>query len=375
MDFTKVFTVKKEVSEEQFLRKVLIGLSKDEKSPSNIMKAKFGKVVEFKKEIFIASADIEVNYSGSCGYDRQEQYQTTESKYVSEGEFYTCNGVTKRADRSGSVKVDVVKTRTVTDWLPHSGKINTTKASCALNEDKKDEDLLSLFPNAIKEAKDDSLIEEGTASVNISAYQIAVEQCEDKASWEVSWPGDHHKDTRYTFNTDVKDLECFIVPCYMVEFEYNGKKYRARGLAFGKSNEVHEVPKTDGKVESIQTIEKRRDAQILEAMKPLKIKKFFTVLAVIMGFVGFYGLINEGAPGAKECLPIGFISMAIFIVVSIIIKVKVNNMIASINALAEIEKRKLNNIKLDNLVVVLKNLNLPALSATEKQSICSTNKR
>ena len=136
MDFTKVFTAKKEVSEEQFLRKVLIGLSKDEKSPSNIMKAKFGKVVEFKKEIFIASADIEVNYSGSCGYDRQEQYQTTESKYVSEGEFYTCNGVTKRADRSGSVKVDVVKTRTVTDWLPHSGKINTTKASCALNEDK-----------------------------------------------------------------------------------------------------------------------------------------------------------------------------------------------------------------------------------------------
>lgn len=374
MEFSKVFTVKKEVNEQQFLRNVLIGLSKDEKTPSNIMKAKFGRVTEFRSEILILSADVEVNYSGSCGYDREEQYQTTESKYVREGDYYTCEGVQKRANVSGRVQVDVIKTKTVTDWRPHSGTIKTDKAVFVLNEDNGDEELAALFPTAFKAAKDESIVEEGTANVNASGYKVAIESCERRAKLDVNWPGDRHKNESYTCHTDVKGLECYIVPCYLVEFEYNGKKYRARGLAIGNANEVHETPETDGKVESIEIIEKRRQKNVNEAEKPLKIRKLFTVFAVIMGIVGLYGWININTPncGAEVCLPLGFISMAIFIVIAIVINVKVNQAVAVINAQANIEKKKLNNIKVENLIETLKRLNLPALSTSEKNGISST---
>ena len=289
MEFSKVFTVKKEVNEQQFLRNVLIGLSKDEKSPSNIMKASFGKVTEFQAEVLIMSADVEVNYSGSCGYDRQEEYQTTESKYVREGDYYTCKGVTKRATFSGSVQVDVTKTRTVTDWRPHSGVLNTNKLVFVLNEDNGDKELSELFPTAFKQAKDESVVEEGTASVNLSAYKSAISSCEIRAELEVNWPGDRYKDTRYSCQTNVNGIECYIVPCYMVEFAYNGKKYYARGLAIGNVNEIHEVPQANGNVESVETIEKRRKRKVAEAKKPLKINKVLKVFAIIMFIVGIMG--------------------------------------------------------------------------------------
>ncbi|MBQ2717561.1 MAG: hypothetical protein IJF75_03055 [Clostridia bacterium] len=369
MEFSKIFTVKKEVTEQQFLRNVLIGLSKDKKSPSNIMNAKFGKVTEFEAEVMVLSADVEVNYSGSCGYDRQEQYQTTESRYVREGEWYVSNGIKKRASYSGSVKVDVVKTKTVTDWSPHNGTINTNKLCFCLNKDNGDENLLDLFSTAFEEANDESVIEEGSANVNSSAYKFLLSNCETKATRDVKWPGDHHKDETYNCKTDVNELVCYIVPCYKVEFEYNRKKYCARGFAIGKANEVHEVPQSDGKVESIEKIENRRKIMVHEAEKPLKIKKLFVTLAIIMGFVGLYGIVNNGTPncGAEVCLPLGLISMAVFIVIAIVINIKVKNAVAAVNALANIEKKKLNNIKVNNLIEVLKKLNLPALSAAEKK--------
>ena len=373
MEFSKIFTVKKEVTEQQFLRNVLIGLSKDEKSPSNIMNAKFGKVTEFEAEVMVLSADVEVNYSGSCGYDRQEQYQTTESRFVREGEWYVSNGIKKRASSSGRVNVDVVKTKTVTDWSPHSGTINTSKACFCLNEDNGDENLLELFSTAFEEANDESVIEEGSANVNSSAYKFLLSNCETKATWDVKWPGDHHKGETYNCKTDVNELVCYIVPCYKVEFEYNRKKYCARGFAIGKANEVHEVPQSDGKVESIEKIENRRKRNVYEAEKPLKIKKLFVTLAIIMGIVGFYGIVNNGKPncGAEVCLPLGLISMAVSILVAILINIKVKNAVAEVNALANIEKKKLNNIKVNNLIEVLKKLDLPALSAAEKNGISS----
>lgn len=374
MEFTQIFTVKKEVDEKQFLRNVLIGLSKDEKSPSDIMKAKFGKVTEFNSEILLVSADIEVNYSGSCGYDRQEEYKASESKYVSEGEWYTCDGVQKRATKSGFVKVDVMKTRTVTDWTPHSGTIKTTKGEFVINGDNGDEKLLGLLPSAFEQAKDESVVEEGEAKVDASAYKNALAGCEGKAKLSVNWPGDHYRDARYNCKTDVKKLECYIVPCYMVEFVYNQKKYRASGLAFGKVNEIHEVPEVNGEVESIQTIEERRKSNVKEAEKPLKIKNLFVALSVIMGIVGLYGLININLPncGAEVCLPLGFITMAVSILIAIIIHKKVKGAVAVVNANANEEKRKLRNLKVDNLIVALKTLNLPALSTQEINSISSS---
>lgn len=374
MEFSNIFTIKKEVTEQQFLRNVLISLSKDEKSPANIMDATFGKVVESNVEFLLVSTDIEVSYSGSCGYDRQEEYKTTESKYVSEGDYYTCNGVTKRATRSGSVQVDTIKTRTVTDWRPHSGIVNTHEAGVVVNSDNEDEKLESLFLQVYKQIKSDSVAEEGNAVVNYSAYKSAINWCETSARFSVDWPGDRQRDQRYNFMTDVKSIQCFIVPCYTVEFLYIGKKYTAKGLAVGEVNEIHETPNPDGKVESIEIIENRRKANVEVAEKPLKVKRGFIVLAVIMGIVGLYGLMNisQVGVGAEVCLPLGFILMTVSIIIAVIINKKVNRAVDEVNSKAEIEKRNLNNIKTDKLVVKLKKMNLPALSTQEKNGISAT---
>ena len=371
MEFSKVFTIKKELTEQQFLRNVLIALSKDEKAPSNIMTAKFGNVTEFQTELLVLSADVEVNYSGSCGYDREEQYLTTESKYVSEGEWYISGGVERRASSNGRVTVDVVKTRTVTDWRPHSGILKTDADSSVFNQDEKDFDFLRLSHNSIAKAKEESFVEAGTALVNSSAYNLALKDCEGSARVSVKWPGDHHKDENYSCKTDVKEIKCYIVPCYSVEYEYNGKVYRARGYAFGNVNEIHETPESDGKIESIETIKERRTQRYAEAEKPEKIKKIFIAVSVIMGLVGVYALLNRDKPGsgAAVCLPLGFITMAIAIAVAIVISVKVNKAIHVISVQADEEMKALNNIKVDSLIVALQNFNLPELSTEEKNNI------
>lgn len=372
MEFTAIGKIKKEIDEKQFLRNVLIGLSKDPKSPSNILKAKFGKVCEYEAQILVLTADIQVSYSGSCGYDRQEQYQTTEQKYVRQGEEYICEGIRRVATYNGSQKVDVVKTRTVTDWSSHSGVINTTQVEHAFNDDNKDKRLLDLFPFAFMDQKsDNNIIEAVDVQMKASAYEYALDSCEKQACWEVKWPGDHHKDESYNCKMGKIEVACFIAPYYVVEFEYNGKKYRARGFAFGKVNEVHELPTSAGGVQSIDSIEKRRVANVAEAEKPYKVRKFFVFLSVIMAIVGLYGVINRNMPGtgASVCMPLGFISMAIGILIAIVINNKVKKAVAEINFRAENEKRNLKNEKVNNLVTMLKNLNLPALSSVEKNSI------
>lgn len=380
MEFTKVYTLKKEVDEQQFLRNVLIGLSKDEKSPANIMNAKFGKVTEFNSEFLVLSADVDVYYSGSCGYDRQEEYITQAFRSVREGDYYKYRGVTKRATSDTMVYMDVVETKIVTEWRPHSGTLSSNKTMCGLNEDNRDRELEKLYPSAWQEVKDESVLEEGTASVNFSAYESVLEDCKSMASREVHWPGNHHKDTIYSYKTTEKLLECYIVPCYMVEFEYNGKKYRARGLAIGKANEVHDVPEADAKVESIADIEKRRVENVIKAEKPLKFRKLFKTFAVIMGLVGWFGLIftflnllnGVDIPGGRLFLILGFATMAVFIIIQIVINIKVKKAVKEINIKANNEKKNLNNIKVDFLVVALKKLNLPGLSTIEKNGISSS---
>lgn len=354
MTFNSIFKVKKEVSEEQFLRGVLIGLSNDEKSPSNIMNAKFGKVSEFQKEFLVLFADVTVNYSGTIGYNREETYYETEKYYDSD----------LKMQRTRQVE----KTRTVTDWHPYNGSLNTNKETYEVNEDDSDYELGGLFYEAIKQAKDENVIEEGEAIVNPSSYKAALLSCESQAKDEVKWPGDEQKDARFSCKTDVKDLECYLVPCYEVSFEYNGKKYIARGLAIGNVNEIHEVPQTDGYVESEEMIENRRKQNVANAEKLLKVKSLCVVVSVLMGIVGLYGLIahNIQNAGAEVCLPLGFITMAVGIICAIAIKSKVNKNVDEINLKASEEKAKLKNIKKLNLQKALEELNLPPLDNSEK---------
>lgn len=353
--FEKIYKVKKEYSKEDFLRNVLIGLSKDEKSPSNLMDAKFSDVVEFDKEVLVVGANVEVSYSGSVGYERQEEYIEYEEKYDRELQ----RNVTK----------PVKKTRTVTDWRPHSGSLSTSEVNFAINEDGGELDFASLFTKAIKEAKDEDVVEGGNATVNSDALRCAIADCEFGTRWKVRWPGDRHKDESYNYKTDVTSLECFIVPCYEVEFSYGGKTYNARGVAIGGVNEIHETPEADANIESVEKIQKRGKRQIETAEKPLAIRNIFKIILILSAIMTFVflgmGLIyNFYVP-----MIISIVVLAISILIVTIISVKVRKKVAFIEFTIAREKKKLSYLKTDKLVAKLKSLGLKELSVSEKNAI------
>lgn len=123
MKFDSVYKVQKEITKETFLRAALIEIAKASETPIDVVNSEFGEVRESVKEVMLCSAHVESDYTASIGYDRKEQYQTTERKQLSEGDWYTCKGVQKRATYKGSYEVDCIKERTVTDWQPYSGHI------------------------------------------------------------------------------------------------------------------------------------------------------------------------------------------------------------------------------------------------------------
>lgn len=200
MEFNKVVTVKKEHSKEQFLRAAMIKLASDIETPIDVVKADFGEVKESVKEVILCTAHVESDYTASIGYDRQEQYQTTESKFLSEGDWYTCKGVQKRADRSGSYQVDVIKTRTVTDWQPYSGHIGGDATCVAMNGSEEYSE--GRLIDVIKSTKDESVVEKGEAIVSPVGLKEVKENCRGVVESRIDFPGDHYKDVHSNASVD-----------------------------------------------------------------------------------------------------------------------------------------------------------------------------
>lgn len=243
MDFDKIYTVKKEHSKEQFIRAVMIELASNIDTPVDVARANFGEVKESIKEVIVCSAHVESDYSASIGYDRQEQYQTTESRRVNEGDWYTCNGVQKRATYSGSYSVDVIKTRTVTDWKPHIGHIGGDATCVAMNSDEDYSE--SRLINVIKSTKDESVIEKGDATVSFAGLEVAKNNCRYTVESRISFPGDRHKDVRSNASVDVQSTECWKLPFYEVEFIYQGQKFIASDFACGDFDVNTEYPSNE----------------------------------------------------------------------------------------------------------------------------------
>lgn len=360
-EFSKVFRLKKEVTKDDFLRDILISLSKDDKAPVNVLDAKFGEIEEFTKEIIALQCDVSVNYSGSVGYDRQEEYWDKEKKRDSNGNTYYA---------------DVKKTRTVTDWKPHSGTYDSKQGKYILNENDNDElGFASLVSSQISNVKDKDIIEADDVPVDQEALRSGIHSCEFSGTLGVRWPGNHHKDENYSESSEITFLQCMIVPFYEVIFEYGGKKYRAIGAAIGEPNGLYDLPENSMSVESIETIDKRKDTAIYGAEHPRKsIKTTFIVFAVITGIVGMYGLINIGKTGcgAEVCLPLGFSLMAVCIIVAVILGVVIRKDVNKIIVKANSEKKNLNNQKVIKLVEILRKLGLREMTDEEKNGISST---
>ena len=304
MEFSKVFKVNKSVSEKEFLREVLEGLSRDPATPADIMTATFGEVKELSKEFCQVGVEVDVHYSGSVGYDRQEQYITQDFKHLHAGDIYTVEVVIKYAEVDAQYKCDVQKTRTVTDWRPHSGNDHFTIVATEVNGSTGDQKFSRLFGALLKEIASDEdsgdEIEGASSTMDPDAYNRAIASAQNTAQKEVKWPGDHQKDESYSFESEIPDGKgyVYICPYYVVEYEYRGKKFIAKGFAFGEPNEIHEAPAGAVEVASEDSLRRECTQKIQEAQKKPMLFGKIGVAAFVLGiFITIIGFANVAAVG------------------------------------------------------------------------------
>lgn len=262
MEFDNVYLIKKQLDKKQFLRQVMIQMTNSPTAPIGITKAKFGEVKESIREVMAYRAEVKTDYSASVGFDRRETYR----------------------DKNGNQQ-----TRTVTDWKPHSGHEESTWSGCltngesdllreALKSDKKsapDQETyhrcaLRLYNNDYTAAREnrlggviDSLTDDDIAgddsddavscapaatkktTVNPDALGIARTYCQVRAEKSIRFPGNQHKDENFNSSVKFVSLDCYKLPVYEVEYEYEGKKYRVSGFALKKSCLNIQMPSGD----------------------------------------------------------------------------------------------------------------------------------
>ena len=320
--FDNVYTVKRELSKDQFLRALLVKLGSHYDTPYDVCNAKFGEITESVKEVILCSAHVESDYTASIGYDRTEEYWDKEKKteYVNGNrrEYY----------------VDVKKTRTVTDWQPHSGHISGDATCLAYNEDGKRfaMDEHDRLVGVIKSTKEDSIVEKGTAEVSYDGLEAAKKNCAFFVEIGISYPGDHHKDERSNADVSVKEISCYKLPFYEVEFTYNGKKYHATGFACGDPNVETEFPPNNINIQAI----------VSEETKPYKVRMIIGWVAFGLSFILAASLSGNGI-GATWTWAFVPITLVIAIVLLKVGNKKYNTRLHELKA--DNKKQKLDNLK------------------------------
>ena len=239
MEFDAVFTVKKEIEKEAFLRQLLINLGNNAETPVDVVKAEIGEVQESIREVIVCTATVTGTCTASIGYDRQEPYTDYETYKEKVGDSYVTR---QRA---------VTKYRTVTDWRPFNMDYSG-EATCA--EDNTD-DCISYTKGditlALKTASEDSFVVKGDATISQKGLARAIRSCETTVEIrEVDFPGDRHKDQRYHSTSNVERVSCYKLPFYEVTFTYEGKEYTASGFACGSLVVHNDVPKKNVDIEA-----------------------------------------------------------------------------------------------------------------------------
>lgn len=238
MKFDGVCTIKNEITKDQFIRRLMIHLTAVAESSVEISKLSFGEVVENYKEVILCNAFVESNYTVSIGYERDEEYWDKEKNYISATRWEY---------------VDVKRTRTVTDWQPHSGHVADEATSLAFNErsDLSGEDQQHLLKEVLSSINKNSIVAEGTAKISAIGLETAKSNCIAFVESEISLPGDDYKDFNSISTIDVKELFCYKLPYYEVDFVYDDQTFHASGFACNESQITTELPENNDDIASI----------------------------------------------------------------------------------------------------------------------------
>ena len=232
--FEKIYTVKKEITKDEFLRDLICTLARLDDAPADVLECEFGEVQEFESEVIIGRARVIGDVTATIGNRNtfgEIRWEPSLKHYDEEKEIKIYNK----------------------PLISANGKIDRTDYfSPALYLDKVD-------PK--------NIVEEGTGVLSQSALENAAPKIAESV---ISMPyADYVKDT----NIDVKDVSfssliLYRLPMYSVEFTYKGQTYNSIGVAYGRGYaRVDEYPRSTEKIDPDVVAEKAsRTPRILEKL-------------------------------------------------------------------------------------------------------------
>ena len=285
MELSQLERFKRQYSDTDFLREVLINLAKDGGTPTDILESSFDAVKPLEREYLVVKGDVDLTYTCSIGYDRQEEYYEQVRKRDSSGNYYY---------------VKEKKTRTVTDWQPYSGSKSSTQTVLVFNEPMAEEhDKVSeVFKQieCVKKAlsackgKELSVFEEKKVSVDSGAIQWAKRECAADCFYSIRLPGDRTKDSNYSGDVEVTGVQAFTFPEYELTYKYGDKAYIAKGFASGDMQMKMEKPSVEADI----------DKEAAAAVRPLKVLAILVliggvVLNLLMTFIGWWCILGYAA--------------------------------------------------------------------------------
>lgn len=229
--------LKKVITNEAAVRKLLMSYT-EEGIPGDIYKCEIVSTESIDLTVLLARVQASMNVSCSVGFDRTEEYTAQEKKYLKQGDRYYSGNVQRYAEKDGTYTIDVIKTRTVTDWQPYSQQVNEgTLSYKLLNQGILNDSNNSAIASSVVKymystrGRDDiyepigdvELIKETQADLDF------VETAGVKAIFYGtlrSAPGDHYKQESSTnVNSHIEHTLKLIAPFVKVVVSYNGETY------------------------------------------------------------------------------------------------------------------------------------------------------
>lgn len=219
--------IKKEYSGSDFLRKTLISIASDPRTPENILSSSFEPVKVSTEQYLMVDGDASITYSATIGYDKKIEYREWD-KYKKEY---------------------VKKTKTETEWQPYSGIHSGNYVECVNNvagdkisimENQFVLSMMSIKKGSIVDVQDVDFKAVMPEEPQLNAIERAKRKmrysCEAEAKHNL--PGDRNKDFHANGTAKINSITSLSAPVYNIDYTYSGKKIRNKAFAFGNYNRI-----------------------------------------------------------------------------------------------------------------------------------------
>lgn len=286
-EISKAYRIEKEITQDQFKRDVLLNLAQDIKAPEDIDNIQITNVEEGTIEAIRGYGQVNLTYSATVGFDREEKYQETTEVWDK--------------DSQKMVQKTETKTRTVTDWHPHSGQRIDNANDFEQLDDKYGyvgvgSALYWIPEKNITEIDVKTLKKKRVADEVISKIK---DGCVSSASYsaERDLLGDHVKNYNASGTCDLLELAYYTFPYYLMTYKYKEKEYKIGTIPSGKPRfNKDDTPKgTEVNIEKQAKEETKKYATIETTMWVLF--AIISALTLILGislkayWIGFFVVI------------------------------------------------------------------------------------